>query len=71
MHLENGKRAPAMRQYEICRSTLAKELSISSMEDTQRLYTQICKGTDRNDSAMISSEQIGFDQAIRQLTEVI
>jgi len=69
LHLENGQRALALRQYEICRSTLAKELGISPMEDSQALYTQIFKGDRRSHSARNSKEQISVEQALGQLSE--
>jgi len=69
LYLENGQRALAVRQYEICRSMLVKELGISPMEDTQALYTQIFTGAERSTSLMISKEQISFEEARRQLTE--
>jgi DNA-binding SARP family transcriptional activator len=69
LYVENGQRALALQQYEICRGTLAKELGISPMEDTQALYTQIFTEADNRDSPMNSNEQISFDQALRQIRE--
>jgi DNA-binding SARP family transcriptional activator len=68
-YFENGQRALAVRQYETCRSTLAKELGISPMEDTQALYTQIFAEAERNSSLTISKENIDLDEARRQLSE--
>jgi DNA-binding SARP family transcriptional activator len=69
LYMENGQRALAVRQFEICRSTLAKELGISPMEDTQILHTQIVNGSDPTRSAVITREQISIDQALGQLRE--
>jgi DNA-binding SARP family transcriptional activator len=68
-YVENGQRALALQQYEICRATLAKELGISPMQDTQALYTQIITEADKSGSAMISNEGISLDQALRQIRE--
>ena len=69
LYWENGQRAMAVRQYEICRVTLDKELGISPMEDTQRIYTQILTGPNRGSSAMISSRQTRVEQALQQIRE--
>jgi DNA-binding SARP family transcriptional activator len=69
LYLESGQRALALRQYEICRATLAKELGISPMEDTQALYTQIFTEVDQIGSLIPLREQLNFDQALRQLRE--
>lgn len=69
LYLENGQRTLSLRQYEICRSTLAEELGISPMEDTQALYAQIFGGGDRNRILTTSGEQINVGQAIGQLRE--
>jgi hypothetical protein len=41
LYPEWGQRPLAARQYEICRLTLAKELGILPIEETQTLYGQI------------------------------
>jgi len=69
LYFDNGQRTLAIRQYEICRSTLAKELGVSPMEDTQSLYTQIFAGADNRVSPTSSKEKIDFAQALRQLTD--
>jgi len=69
LYLENGQRALAVHQYEICRSILAKELRISPMEDTQELYAQILYRGGGNETAVISKERVDFDQMLRQLRE--
>lgn len=40
LYLETGQRALAVRQYEICREALARELNLPPMEETQALYTK-------------------------------
>ena len=41
LYLQNGQRAMAVRQFELCRQILAKELDIQPMEETRRLYAEI------------------------------
>jgi DNA-binding SARP family transcriptional activator len=67
LYWKNGQRALAVRQYETCRSILAKELRIAPLEDTQRLYTQIVKRTGDPDSTIVSGSEIGIEGALRQL----
>jgi len=69
LYLENGQRALAVRQYEICRKMLDTELSISPMEETQALFTQIFSKAHGGQLPMNSREQISFDQVIGQLRE--
>ncbi len=69
LYLGNGQRALAIKQYEICCTTLDKELGIGPMEDTQALYVQIYAQGARTSSSMILGEQISIDQAVRQLKE--
>jgi len=69
LYWENGQRAMAVRQYEICRVTLDKELGIAPMEDTQRLYTQILTGLTRSSSVMASNKQTSVEQALQQIRE--
>ncbi|MEI7845941.1 MAG: BTAD domain-containing putative transcriptional regulator [Chloroflexota bacterium] len=38
MYLDGGQRAQAMRQYEICKEALARELQIVPMQETRDLY---------------------------------
>jgi DNA-binding SARP family transcriptional activator len=68
-YVENGQRALALRQYKICRETLAKELGIPPMEDTQALYTQIFTEADNSGSPLNLKEEISFDQALQQIRE--
>ena len=69
LYWENGQRAMAVRQYEICRVTLDQELGIAPMEDTQRLYSQILTGLTRSNSAVMSSKQTGIEHALQQIRE--
>jgi len=45
LYFNNGQRAQALKQYEMCRETLASELEILPMEETQILYAQISQKT--------------------------
>jgi len=44
----SGKRSAALRQYEICRRSLAQELDVEPSLETQLLYQQIVDGTLEN-----------------------
>jgi len=52
LHCLAGNRAAAVRQYQLCRAALAKELAIEPMEETTALYAQICRGESIQDPAM-------------------
>ncbi len=41
MHVQNGQRPLAIRQYDACRDVLLTELGIGPMAETQRLYDEI------------------------------
>lgn len=41
IYMESGQRVLAVRQYELCRQTLAGELGIEPMEETRALYSEI------------------------------
>ena len=47
LYFKNGQRALALKQYEKCRDTLAAELEVSPMEETQILYARISRRKDR------------------------
>lgn len=68
LYLQNGERALALRQYEICRSTLAENYDISPMEETQALYIQIIRESDSS-GLYPSNEQTNVEQALRQLKD--
>jgi DNA-binding SARP family transcriptional activator len=68
LYLESGQRALAVRQYERCRETLAAELGISPMADTQALYAQIGSAASPHQLQTSSvRESITLEQALRQL----
>ncbi len=48
LHLRNGHRALALRQYEVCRDLLAEELGVEPLEETRALYDTIASGSDRS-----------------------
>ena len=68
LYMESGERSLALRQYEICCSTLAENYGIVPMEETQTLYNQILN-EGSNSHLIESREQIGVDQVLRQLAE--
>jgi DNA-binding SARP family transcriptional activator len=69
LYLVNGQRTLAVKQYESCCSTLAKELGIAPMENTQALYTQIVTGSEGLSSLPITGKPATIEQALRQIKE--
>jgi DNA-binding SARP family transcriptional activator len=68
LYLESGQRALAVRQYERCRETLAAELGIAPMAETQALYAQIVPAAGHHQpQAGPVRESISLEQALRQL----
>ena len=70
LYLESGQRPLAARQYEICRLTLANELGILPIEETQTLYGQIFPEAHQSHLPAVSEEPLNFEQALGQLREV-
>ena len=70
LYLESGQRPLAARQYEICRLTLAKELGILPIEETQTLYEQIFPEVHKDHLPLASEEPLNFEQALGQLRAV-
>jgi DNA-binding SARP family transcriptional activator len=80
LYLENGQRALAVRQYELCRECLRRELGISPMAETQQLSAQIVQDMDVSPGPAESSQELvqqlrlalqGFNQAQQQLQQAI
>ena len=69
LYLGNGQRALAIRQYEICRTTLDEELGIAPMEDTQALHRQIFSQGKRKDLPLLLEEDMSVEELARQLKE--
>src|SRR5262245_7826412 len=44
LYVETGRRAAALRQYELCQSTLRRELKAAPEKETTRLYEEILHG---------------------------
>jgi DNA-binding SARP family transcriptional activator/tetratricopeptide (TPR) repeat protein len=44
LYLETGRRTAALRQYQICQSTLRRELNAEPEKETTRLYEEILRG---------------------------
>ena len=70
LFLESGQRALAARQYAICQLTLAKELGISPMEETQTLYEQIFPESHKSDLSLTAHGPLNFEQALGHLRQV-
>ena len=70
IYLESGQRALAARQYASCQLTLAKELGISPMEETQALYAEIFPEVHKTHSPIVPEEPQNLEQALGQLHQV-
>src|SRR5262245_15807627 len=46
LYVETGRRAAALRQYQLCQSTLRRELRAEPEKETTRLYEEILRGRD-------------------------
>lgn len=51
LYARSGRRALAIRQYEVCRETLAVELGITPMDETQRILDWVTRSTDEEPAA--------------------
>jgi hypothetical protein len=68
LYAASGQRALAIRQYEMCRTSLTSELNIQPMGETQALYARLL--ADENapqDSGNLGDALLQLDQAINQL----
>lgn len=70
LYLESGQRPLAARQYAICQLTLAKELGISPMEETQMLYAEIFPEAPKSHLPLVSEKQPDLEQALGQLRQL-
>lgn len=69
LYFRNGQRALALRQYEMCRETLASELDVLPMEETKILYTQISQKTG-GEHLPPSNPQLGLISAHKVLAQL-
>src|SRR5262245_62181611 len=44
LYVETGRRAAALRQYQLCQTTLRRELKAEPEKETTRLYEEILRG---------------------------
>lgn len=66
LHLENGQRTLAIRQYELCANVLADELDLSPVEETQQLYWQAINSPE---PPISSKKNLDLSEAIAQLCQ--
>jgi DNA-binding SARP family transcriptional activator len=66
LYLQNGQRALAVRQYELCAQALCEELDIPPMVETQRLYAELAQETDHH-LLTAADEPAGWTQMLPQL----
>jgi DNA-binding SARP family transcriptional activator len=69
LYIETGQRALAVRQFELCRVTLARELRIEPMEETQELYRRLISETCPSTLQVQSSAGTELQRAIYQLNQ--
>ena len=70
LYVESGQRALAARQYITCQLSLAKELGISPMEETQTLYAQIFPEAYKSHLPLAFQESRNFEKALGQLIQI-
>jgi DNA-binding SARP family transcriptional activator len=72
LYFQNGQRALALKQYRKCRETLALELDVLPMEETQLLYAQISQNTgDHLPPAASQSDLITVQKELARLKRYI
>jgi DNA-binding SARP family transcriptional activator len=71
LYAETGQRSQALRQYEICRALLAKELEIAPMPETQALFAQIKSASGEPLAAVDAGERANVQQVVQQLQEAL
>jgi len=72
LHLVNGQRALAMRQYEVCCELLADELGIPPMEETRALHAEMVNETGaRPTPAIPGHASIDYPHLLQQLQQAI
>jgi DNA-binding SARP family transcriptional activator len=67
LYMDAGQRSLAVRQYELCRETLAHELRIEPMEETQQLYQQIIADNPTAFHQVQPDSAAELQQALQQL----
>jgi DNA-binding SARP family transcriptional activator len=67
LYQASGQRSLAIHQYEVCRKTIALELGIEPMEETQTLYAQLAGGSPPQ--AAPAADSAGLQQVLSQLRQ--
>ncbi len=72
LYAANGQRAQAVRQYQICRQALQRELEMEPMEETRRLYHAIRQGpvSVRTMASNRPAEPAQLDDLLQNLQQV-
>lgn len=68
IYLASGQRVLAIRQYELCRDILARELKLAPMQETQALYDQALNDAD---PAPVGTRAAELQPALNQLNQAI
>ncbi len=72
LYVDNGQRALAVHQYQICRQALVQELGIAPMEETQALHAQIVTaGAHWMTEVRTSDQMINLQQIRGQLSDLL
>jgi DNA-binding SARP family transcriptional activator len=70
IYLDKGERPLALRQYEICRSTLIEELGVPPMEETQNLYQKTLNAGTVNSSLPVQTVELDLQRVLAQLQQL-
>jgi DNA-binding SARP family transcriptional activator len=70
LHAGSGQRSQAIRQYQLCRELLARELRVEPLEETQALYHEISAGGCRPGTAP-ADRQVSAQEALVQLRSAL
>jgi DNA-binding SARP family transcriptional activator len=71
LYLENGQRALAARQYELCAKALSDELGISPTKEMQRLHAGITQAANHRSSTVILDEPATWLPMLQQLHSML
>ena len=72
VYLETGERAAAVRQYEICREALERELSIEPMEETRSLWVEALGRAPEGRARLgVPARGEALDRAIHELRDAV
>lgn len=71
LHLENGQRSLAVKQYEFCRQILHDDLGIEPMEETQAIYRRMMGQTQPSSNAVMLYRGEHAEPILQQIDAVM